>query len=167
MPYTGSPPTFTSGQKTGVAAALNNLRDFVRAFSDPWTAYTPTVTASGTATSGWTQVGYYQQAGKLVVARFQVSAPASNLGSGTYRVALPVAAASTYSASAGTPVGDVYVEDAGIAGYFAIARLVNASYLQAFYLGASSTVASAVGATAPFTFGPGDFITGQITYEAA
>ena len=93
MPYTGSPPTFTSGQKTGVASSLNNLRDFARAFTDAWTSYDPVLTASTTNPTGWTQTGYYMQAGKLVIARFYVAAGGSmTAGSGTYRVALPVAA---------------------------------------------------------------------------
>ena len=136
--------------------------------ADAWTSYTPTVTsASAPQPSGWTQTGYYMQIGKLVIARFKVVAPSANFGTGVYRIALPVTAASSYPAD-GTPIGQVYFEDAGSAGYFGLARIAaSATYMTVSYLGASSTIANSMGSTTPFTWGQNDFAVGQITYEAA
>jgi len=167
MPYTGSPPSFTAGEKTGVAAKLNQLRDAIRGFTDPWTAYTPTLTASTTNPTGWTTTGYYCQVGKLVVCKFRVMAGASmTTGTGTYRVALPVAAntSSVPDVDAGIVVG----YDAS-PGNFAMfnAYVTNASYVQFGYAATHLGAFTAVGNASPWTWANTDFIRGTLTYEAA
>lgn len=134
----------------------------------PWTPYTPTISSvSNPQPSGWTQIGFYRRQGKLVTARFAVTAPSSNFGTGRYLIALPTPAAATYPAG-GTFIGNVYVEDLGVAGYVCFANIsAGASTLIVGYMGAGSTLNNWVGSTAPFTFAAGDFITGEIVYEAA
>lgn len=166
MPYTGSPPTFTAGQKTGVAAGLNSLRDFARAFTDAWTPYTPTLTASTTNPTNWTQTGYYARAGKLVVARFLLTAGASvTAGSGTYRIALPANARTDVP----MPTGSAYMYDAS-AGAIAVTPYFT---LASTYLGLRYPATWPSGAAidlshnAPFAWAANDQISGQIIYEAA
>jgi hypothetical protein len=129
----------------------------------PWISYTPTLTASTTNPTGWTQTGYYMQVGKLVTCKFKLTA--GTAGSGNYRIALPI--------NASVNVADI---DAGvIVGYdaspgnFALfnAYIANTAYIQ---MGYSTTYLGAfvgVSNTGPWTWATGDFIRGTITYEAA
>lgn len=134
----------------------------------PWSPYTPTVsTISNPQPSGWTQIGFYRQEGKLVTARFTVSAPATNLGTGRYLIALPTPAAASYPPS-GTIIGNVYFEDLGTTGFIGFATIyAGSSTMTVGYMGAGSTLYNAIAPTLPFTWGLGDFITGEILYEAA
>ena len=167
MPYTGSPPTFTTGQKTGVAAGLNDLRDFARAFTDAWSAYTPTLTASTTNPTGWTATGYYMRAGKLVVCRFMLTAGAGvTAGSGQYRIALPANSTTTQPYALGA--ADLFDSSTGngctsAQVYISASTYATIRYTSAYPVGA----AIVVGATAPWTWAASDTIWGQITYEAA
>jgi len=91
--WTTTPRTWVAGEVPTATHFNENVRDFGRAFSDAWTSYTPTLTASTTNPTNWTQTGYYMQAGKLVIAKFKLTAGASmTAGSGTYYIALPVTA---------------------------------------------------------------------------
>lgn len=166
MPYTGSPPTFTAGQKTGVAAGLNDLRDFARAFTDAWTAYTPTLTADTTNPTNFTATGYYVRAGKLVIAKFQIVAGASfTAGSGYYRVAMPAAAATAID---GTPVSNPINLIHGSSQIWG-AGYIPASDSQRLYIQyqTSLTALGLVGHTSPWSWASGDVIRGQAIYEAA
>lgn len=66
-----------------------------------WTSWTPTLTATTTnptlGTGGTVQEGYYMQLGKLVIAWYsiQFGTTGLNVGSGEYRLSLPVAAVTT------------------------------------------------------------------------
>ena len=164
MPFTGSPRTWVAGEVPTAAMFNENVRDFARAFTDAWTAYTPTVTsASNPQPSGWTQTGYYMRVGKLVVARFAVIA-SSTLGTGTYRIALPVTAASTYAT--GSPIGQAFVN--GSQSLMGMAWISGGStYLSVCYYGAGSTRAGDIGASSPFAWASSNSMVGQITYEAA
>jgi len=94
--WTTTPRTWVAGEVPTATHFNGNLRDFGRAFADAWTSYTPTLTASTTNPTNWTQTGYYMQAGKLVHVKVQLAAGASmTAGSGTYRIALPVNANTT------------------------------------------------------------------------
>lgn len=137
-------------------------------FEGRWIAYTPTITTSSSPQpSGWTQDGYYTQTGKLIHARFKLTAPAANFGTGIYRIALPVTAASTYPSTTFI-IGQAYIEDAGIAGYFGMPWITaSATYAQIAYLGASSTLSNHFSHNLPFTFASTDSISGQVTYDAA
>ena len=97
--WTATPRTWVAGEVPTAANFNSDVRDFGRAFADAWTSYTPTLTAASSNPTNWTAAGYYVRAGKLVIAKFVLTAGASMTnGSGTYRVALPV--------NAGTTLGD-------------------------------------------------------------
>lgn len=157
--WTATPRTWVAGEVPTAANFNTDVRDFGRAFADAWTSYTPTLTASTTSPTNWTQTGYYMRAGKLVIARFRLEAGASmTKGSGTYRVALPV------NANVSTPqyTGALLLVDASPAtrGVY-MAEITVASYLTIF--GSAGTVTD----TNPWTWAANDLITGTITYEAA
>jgi len=162
--WTTTPRTWVAGEVVTASQFNANLRDFGRAFSDAWTSYTPTLTASTTNPTNWTQTGYYMQVGKLVVAKFRLAAGASmTAGSGTYRVALPVNAAYTAGtefASGGVEMWDASANTIQIG----IASPRNTAYLQITYPG---TTTNTVGNAAPWTWAANDTITGTLTYEAA
>lgn len=169
MPYTGSPPTFSTGEKTGIAAKLNQLRDAIRGFTDPWTSYTPTLTATTTNPTGWTQTGYYMRTGKLIACRFSIVAGASmTAGSGYYQVALPAAAASSYPGA--TAIGLVIMSDASSgnigqawAQLNAGPSLVRLNYAAAYPVGGWT----ATNPAGPWAWAANDSIVGQLMYEAA
>lgn len=132
----------------------------------PWTAYTPTLTASTTNPTNWTQTGYYMQAGKLVMCKGMIQAGASmTTGSGTYRIALPVAANTTLSLF---PVnGIVYVSDASAGGSWQqmLGYVAASNYICAVSPSGGAPVSHS------FPWSPnsavGDFILFNFSYEAA
>ena len=164
--WTATPRTWVAGEVPTAANFNSDVRDFGRAFSDAWTSYTPTLTASTTNPTNWTQTGYYMRAGKLVIAKFKLTAGASvTAGSGTYRVALPVNANTTI------PFGPcfAYALDASAS---SIVRphisIDNTAYVVLYYpatwpSGTNTAVASAT----PYTWASGDAIGGALIYEAA
>ena len=164
--WTTTPRTWVAGEVPTATHFNENVRDFGRAFSDAWTSYTPTLTASTTNPTNWTQSGYYMRAGKLVICRFLLVAGASvTAGTGTYRIALPVNANTTirhgasmafcYDSSANsTALPRIYVE--------------NTAYVTLLYPATWPTgTQTSVSATAPFTWDANDEIGGGFVYEAA
>ena len=162
--WTTTPRTWVAGEVPTATHFNENLRDFGRAFADAWTSYTPTLTASTTNPTGWTQTGYYMQVGKLVVAKFVVTAGASfTAGSGTYQIRLPV--------NANLTVGDLEVcflriNWSGGSGY-GHAYLVTGqpTYIRMGYRSSLTALANITNA-APGTWASGSFIRGTIVYEA-
>ena len=68
-----------------------------------WKPYSPILTATTTNPSGWTGTGRWYQVGSLVTVRLTLTGGTSvNAGSGTYRIGLPVTAASGQTAGIGT-----------------------------------------------------------------
>lgn len=129
----------------------------------PWTAYTPTLTASTTNPTNWTQTGYYTQIGKLVIAKFKITATASmTAGSGNYRIALPVNANFTMG---DVEVGTVAISHSGNT-YTPFAYIPNTSFMQLLYMSSVNT-AGPVTHSLPWAWTSTDFIRGTITYEAA
>lgn len=131
-----------------------------------WSSYTPTLRATTTDPTGWTETGYYTQIGKTVIAKFALSAGGSaTAGSGYYRVALPVSARSTmdmdvsqhcvlYDYSTGSQIyGSAYIAASDTANcYFSYAT--------------SATTLGNVGSSTPWTWAASDAFRGQIIYEA-
>lgn len=167
--YTGGMPTFTAGQKTGNADRLNQIRDLGRAFTDAWGTWTPTLTATTTNPTGWTQTGYWAQAGKLVLCRFTLTAGQSMTpGSGYYEVALPRTPASTYPGLAS--IGDVVLYDSSSAQIGRVMAQLNtdAGKVRLQYGAAAPFGAwTAVAHNAPWAWAAGDVIVGQLVCEAA
>lgn len=161
--WTSTPRTWVAGEIPTATHFNENVRDFGRAFADAWTSYTPTLTASTTNPTNWTQTGYYMQAGKLVVAKFVLTAGGSmTAGSGTYRVALPVNAVT----QANTPAGQVYLSTAASNYYLASAFIPAAGYATLVYPSGAGTVGEVTHA-APWTWAAGMVIAGQMMFEAA
>ena len=166
MPYTGTPRTWVAGEVPTATHFNENLRDLGRAFADAWTSYTPTLTASTTNPTNWTRTGHYMQVGKLVVARIALVAGGSmTAGSGTYRVALPVTAASG-QATIPHPA-NLYDHSTG-ARCLPVAMIFDPAYLEFRYpTGWPATGNQAVTNAAPWTWDASDQINVNLIYEAA
>lgn len=168
MPYTGTPRTWVAGEVPTATHFNDNLRDFARGFTDAWTSYTPTLTASTTNPTNWTRTGYYMQVGKLVVCRFILTAGGSmTAGSGNYRVALPVNANVAAGDVPGPAQVTLYDASTGARGNPVVA-LSNTAYIEFRYPSTWPTGAStAVAHNAPWTWASGDLIICGLMYEAA
>src|SRR5688572_28327966 len=93
------PRTWLAGEDPTAALLNLQLRDNLKAIGDPWTAYTPTWTGTGTnpAIVNGTIGGRYLQAGKLVIGNFQiVMGSSTTFGTGSWLVGLPVPAAAGF-----------------------------------------------------------------------
>jgi len=166
--WTTTPRTWVAGEVPTATHFNENLRDFGRAFADAWTAYTPTLTASTTSPTNWTQTGYYMQAGKLVICRFLLTAGGSmTAGSGTYRVALPVNASTTLGEAPG-PNSTMCVDSSASLRFTPSIVIPNTAYLEFRYQATWPTgSATAVTNSAPWTWAASDTIAGALIYEAA
>lgn len=164
--WTTTPRTWVAGEVPTATHFNENVRDLGRAFADAWTSYTPTLTASTTNPTNWTQTGYYMQAGKLVHVKGALTAGASmTAGSGTYRIALPVNASTTLANA--LCEGSFYLRDdsTGNARSDVACYVANTAYVQMLYAagGAPGVVSNSV----PWTWAASDTIQFAFTYEAA
>ncbi len=133
-------------------------------YAGSWISYTPTWTRL-TVGNG-TNTFAYQKYGKLVAIRFSfVMGSTSSMGSDPI-FSLPVNCA-IYPFS--TPFGQVYIEDAGVAGYFGLARYTSQTGILLSLVGSSGSFTTNAGwsSTAPFTWGTNDYFSGQVFYESA
>lgn len=169
MPYTGVPHDWTTSEEV-TAAKLNKARDFFRAFTDAWTSYTPTLKDAGNNTlANWTCTGRYVQAGKFVVVAFDIVAGVSpGVGTGVWRIGLPVTArtgspnpwhmAGGFTVTDASPLafttGRISIDGAGYFGCWYQSALVNGSQ-------------TGLAGGAPITWASTDRITGSFIYEAA
>jgi hypothetical protein len=164
--WTTTPRTWVAGEVPTATHFNENVRDLGRAFADAWTSYTPTLTASTTNPTNWTQSGYYCRAGKLVVAKFTVQAGASmTTGSGTYRIALPVNGSTTLASQY---LGTITLRDASTGNtFYAQASLADTSYVVLNYAATYGGGTANAAHNAPWTWAASDTISGTIMYEAA
>ena len=167
--WTSTPRTWVAGEVPTATHFNENVRDFGRAFADAWTSYTPTLTASTTNPTNWTQTGYFMRAGKLVIAKFVVLAGGGmTKGSGTYRVALPVNANTTMATMGSLYIGTVTLRDASTGNtYYAQAAVADTAYITLNYAATYGGGATNVTDTAPWTWEASDTISATIVYEAA
>lgn len=91
MSWPSSIPSWTSGEVV-TSADLNAIRDALKAIGDPWTAYTPTMSAATTdpalGTSSLT--GSYRKLGHTADIHMDLVVGAGfTAGSGAYRFSLP------------------------------------------------------------------------------
>ena len=161
--WTTTPRTWVAGEVPTATHFNENLRDFGRAFADAWTAYTPTLTASTTSPTNWTQTGYYMQAGKLVWGKVFYTVGSTDTKSGNLVISLPVtkvADDSTFTSMQGTAVL-FDTSGAARAVYFTVH---NSTTAMRFVSAASATPAAA---STPWTWATGDKLNATFTYEAA
>lgn len=159
--YTGGMPSFSTGEKTGVSAKLNQVRDLGRAFTDAWTFVTPTITGwtlgNGTIGAKWAQ------AGKFVAFRAALTVGSTTTIGATLEFSVPVAAKDTLPHASTLAV----LEDVGGAWYQAGSLLdVGAGKLLVRMLGTNGRMDN-LGAASPFTWGSGDRVYVSALYEAA
>jgi hypothetical protein len=164
MPYTPN-TTWVDGSGGGTplsAARLNNLESGV---TWTWDTYTPAWTSSGSAPAigNGTLSGKYIQRGKWVTGQARlIIGSTSTIGTGSYRLSLPVTAA----AASVTVIGSGYTSDASVDSLWTgVVYQAATTYVNLFVTAAAG--AYPVGAAAPFAFATSDAIHVQFTYEAA
>jgi hypothetical protein len=162
-------PTSTDLVKDG-ATAIEALGDAVDAtvfglgVSGAWTSYTPTFT--NLTVGNGTINAKYKQIGKTVVVRFAFTMGSTSSMGTNPNFTFPVAA-SSYLANAA--LGDMYIEDNGVAGYMGRFKWIAGPLCAMELYGAGATYLNfgSITSSVPFTWGTGDYIAGQFYYEAA
>lgn len=94
MPFTGSIVATMSAIHQPTAAELQTITDALRAMTDPWTPYSPTLSATGGGFSLGNGIlsGSYWQSGKLFGGTvLLLIGSTTSLGSGAWNVTLPPA----------------------------------------------------------------------------
>ena len=163
-----SPRTWVAGE-TVTAALLNaHLRDNLKSIGDPWTAYTPTMTWTGSSWT-WTCVGRYIMVGKLVIfgARCTISGGSAGAPSGAHTISLPVAMRNTDNVTQ-LDMTARFVS-AGVGWYLAGTLPASGTAVTVGYIGSNGGISSA-NSTTPFTWkssGGGDQVFLAGTYESA
>lgn len=133
-----------------------------------WTDYSSSFVLTATTTNptkgGSTYTARYVQIGQTIIYQFRILIGAGfAVGSGNYRISLPVAAqASAPSIARGT----AFLNDAATASRLGILRVATSTYLQVEFLNGASVVL--LGDTGPGSaWTTGDAVDGSIIYEAA
>lgn len=132
-----------------------------------YTSYTPTF--ANTTLGNGTVAGKYQQFGKTVFFRASFILGSTSAVSTSPTVTLPVtSASSTYTASI-SPIGNVYLNDNGVASYASQLLWATTSTASFPAFGSASSYVNATGITStiPFTWATADGIYLSGTYEAA
>lgn len=98
--WTGTVPTITAGETSTYPAKVDTYRDILKATAEAWTSYgsAASFTSSGgdAALGNGTWLGKYRQVGKAVDFYVKVTlGSTTTVGTGNYRVALPVTPIST------------------------------------------------------------------------
>jgi hypothetical protein len=143
--------TAASGETTGLK------------WQGAWTSYTPTFT-NLTVGNGTLDCEYFQ-VGKLVFVRISfVMGTTSSMGSGPY-FTLPVTSKNVEQGY----LGNIYVEDSGVAGYTGVVvfrgsstALLGIPNVSGTYMGGHASFS----ATIPFTWGTNDLFRGTFVYGA-
>ena len=132
-----------------------------------WQTYTPTLTASTTNPTGWTQTGRYTRIGDTIVASFKLTAGGGmTAGSGVYYVALPATADTTVGTN--MALGTAYVVGLSASIWTPAVVLDSSTRVRlcwpANIAGGSPSLLSH---NVPWTQAAGYTIAATITYEAA
>lgn len=145
---------------TGTAEGTDWLADY----EGRWVSYTPTLTASTTNPTNWTQTGAYTQRGKTVTARMRLVANAGmTAGAGNYRLAVPFPAASGQD-RVPFPAAMFHAGNR----FMPIAVLISTTYLEFRYATTyPATGNSYVTDSSPWVWAANDEINTQIMYEIA
>lgn len=163
-----APRTWTAGEVVDAAMMNAHVRDNLKAIGDPWTAYTPTWTATTTNPDigNGTIVGHYIQAGNLVIFRAVITAGSTTtFGTGTYLISLPV----TAGGAGRSPMAGVLRDDSAAADYPIMGLLVSGvtSVSLRTWPTAAGAAFAQVTPTVPVTLAANDSLTITGTYEAA
>ncbi|EKE25860.1 MAG: hypothetical protein ACD_5C00016G0009 [uncultured bacterium] len=133
---------------------------------EAWESYVPdTPYLSG----GTLNYAKYKKIGKTVHYRIKYTLSGANI-SGPASFSLPVAAHADYAQSDYEPIGTVILRDTGVNGVTAHAMWATGQYIAIRIMKADSTYVTNVtnvSSAVPFTWGSGDQIYIQGTYEAA
>lgn len=156
-----------NGSATVGTSLLYARQDHVHPVPAGWTSYTPTV--AGYTSAVTVATGMYQQIGKTVNARVDVSITSiTTAGSATITVTLPVTAQSTGTYTAGlTPIGNGLVDLAAVNPYMAIPQLHSTTTFRALVMNAAPPGMSTWTGAVPASQGAGDKWYFTLTYEAA
>lgn len=163
--FTGTISVVAAGDKTGVSTKLATHSDALKALSEAWSTYgsAASFTATSSNPSGGTWTGHYLRVNKLVMFWVRI-VQGSTVGSGTYKIALPVAPVTNYPAHF-----DVFITDTSASAvYQGVTFGLSGSTVTLAYDG-NGTAGTPLGAltnTAPFTMASGDVIEVSGSYEA-
>jgi hypothetical protein len=132
-----------------------------------WTAWTPSLTSSGTTPTfaNVTDESRYTQIGKTVTGKGQVTITA--VGTGTYRLPLPVTPKST--ATAARRIGFIQIDGGGRVGHYSLEQANGATYCLGVEVGQITPVAyiDATFAGYYLAYGSPVRLSWDFTYEAA
>jgi hypothetical protein len=162
-----TPRTWTAAEDVD-AAMMNTLRDALKAIGDPWTAYTPTWAATGTAPAigNGSIVGGYIAAGKFIHFRAVITmGTTTTFGTGTYTISPPV----TPGGAGRTRMSGTARDDSASADFPAFAIIANGTTnapLRTLPTTAGNALVG-IDPTTPFTWANLDSLTIHGTYEAA
>lgn len=157
------PRTWLVGEKWTALLGNTHLRDNFKAIGDPWTAYTPTWAASGTAVALGNGVltGAWMNAGKLVIGRvFLTMGSTTTYGTGNYTFTLP---ASSVVGAQWFPLGGCTCRDASGAATYGLAAFTAGSAT----VTGGTDAAGRLGQLVPFTWANTDTLAVGFMYEAA
>jgi hypothetical protein len=157
-----APATWGAGT-TVTAAALNiQLRDNMKAIGDPWTAYTPALTGSGTTQGNAGMTGASRAAGKTIDFWAQAVLGSTSVIGSQIQLLLPFTAKATNQHLA------LYGKftDTGSNFYLAFPYLASVTQVALGVIGTNGA-AVAVSSTVPFTWTTNDVIFVSGTFEGA
>lgn len=160
-----TPRTWVAGETVTAAIMNTHVRDNLKALGDPWTAYTPTWTASTTnpTLGNGTLTGRAVQVGKFTQIRIaMVGGTTTAVGSGSYSFALPAA---SISSSEQTLAADFFD---GANHYAAVGLIASgASVVNVFSTKGGTSGSVIVLDSSSFSAGAAAIIACEGTYEAA
>lgn len=152
--------------QSGFSAA--DITDFMKAFTDPWKAWTPVISGIGSAIGDGTAVGRYKQLGKTVFFRSRVTRGASTLwGTAGVQQTVPVQGNNSIAANLLNIHGTLFRTGANSYALFSgIASLNNPSVIVPYIIGTGGG-ATKITDTVPSAGTAGDYLELSGTYESA
>lgn len=157
-----SPRTWVSGEVPTATVFNTHVRDNLKAIGDPWTAYTPSLTGSGTTQGNASLTGAYVARGKTIDFWAMATLGSTSVIGSQVRLLLP------FTAKATNQIGGLYgmFTNSGANFYLALPFLASTSTFGLAVIGTNGA-AAATSATVPFTWSTNDIILASGTYEAA
>lgn len=160
---TPSSAAFLAGHEPTSTELVTQVTNNFKALGDPWTAYTPVWTASGTAISlgNGTITGAWMNTGKLVIGRiFLTMGSTTTYGTGSYSFTLPVNSA---AGAQWLPIGGCTCRDSSPGTTYGTVSFTAGSGTA----GGGTDAGTRVGQLVPFTWANTDTLAISFTYEAA